>query len=254
MRRLVIVFLLLLLLPFASAHSGHAGAEDTPTQLFEKCPPDLSWQQWHMIQEHNIQDFDPESFFHLHVSSDKSHLLEKDILNMYGLLRDKVVGKGDGMGKHDDSEGISEDEKHLILTKVLNLIDLNNDRKISFNEWLNFINNNGNLPDFGVGPGHHSDDFEYEYEVHHWNKYHQDDDPDVKILHKEDIEHELLHHEHDIDHAYTEQDTQNLNIDSKDPPDNDINNNTPKHKVIKINDSYLNTLINLYNIPTKYLF
>ena len=40
------------------------------------------------------------------------------------------------------------------------------------------------------------------YEEHHWRKYHANDDPDVKIKHKEDIEHELLHHQQEIEETH----------------------------------------------------
>jgi hypothetical protein len=50
------------------------------------------------------------------------------------------------------------------------------------------------LPDFGFGPGHHGDD-EYEYEIHHWEKYHGEDTKMEDLTHPEDIEHFRLHEE-----------------------------------------------------------
>lgn len=38
------------------------------------------------------------------------------------------------------------------------------------------------------GPGHHGD-AEYEYEIHHFEKYHNEDSPDSELNHPEDIEH-----------------------------------------------------------------
>lgn len=46
----------------------------------------------------------------------------------------------------------------------------------------------GALPDFGVGIGHHGDE-EYEYEIHHWEQHHTEEDGDEKFIHPEDIEH-----------------------------------------------------------------
>lgn len=44
------------------------------------------------------------------------------------------------------------------------------------------------LPNFGLGPGHHGD-VEYEYEIHHFEKYHGDDTKVEDLNHPEDIEH-----------------------------------------------------------------
>ena len=81
------------------------------------------------------------------------------------------------------------------------MIPHGNPEGISQAEWLKFYENGGRLPDLGYGPGHHLG-FEEEYEEHHWRKYHANDDPDVKIKHKEDIEHELLHHQQEIEETH----------------------------------------------------
>lgn len=38
------------------------------------------------------------------------------------------------------------------------------------------------------GPGHHGD-AEYEYEIHHYEKYHNEDSTEAELNHPEDIEH-----------------------------------------------------------------
>jgi hypothetical protein len=49
------------------------------------------------------------------------------------------------------------------------------------------------LPDFGLGPGHHGDD-EYEYEIHHYEKFHGGEDvKEEDLTHPEDIEHFKKH-------------------------------------------------------------
>jgi hypothetical protein len=48
------------------------------------------------------------------------------------------------------------------------------------------------LPDFGFGPGHHGDD-EYEYEIHHFEKYHDENTKEEDLIHPEDIEHFRKH-------------------------------------------------------------
>jgi hypothetical protein len=53
------------------------------------------------------------------------------------------------------------------------------------------------LPDFGYGPGHHGD-IEYEYEIHHFEKYHSEDSTEEELNHPEDIEHFKLHDEMDL--------------------------------------------------------
>ena len=39
-----------------------------------------------------------------------------------------------------------------------------------------------------MGPGHHGDD-EYEYEIHHFEKFHNEDTTEEELTHPEDIEH-----------------------------------------------------------------
>lgn len=183
-----------LLVSTVLAHGTHE------TDLKEPLPAGLTWEQWHMKQEHGLDEFTPEVFFDLHDIKSKGYLDKNDVLNAYGLSRDEVVGKGDGLGSHDDSEVIDEEKKASIFSKIMLLMDSDIDQKITREEYLKFAENGEGFPDLGVGVGHHGD-FEHEYEVHHWNKYHRDQDPDIKIVHKEDIEHELLHHEHEIEHG-----------------------------------------------------
>ncbi|KAK6197459.1 uncharacterized protein RJT21DRAFT_56962 [Scheffersomyces amazonensis] len=186
------------ILAIALAHGDHGSG----AQIKQK-PATLSWQNWHMIEEHGIESYDADLFFRLHDVSNRGFWYEEDILNLYGLLRTNIVGDGSGMGKHQDhdEEIINEDAKTFVITSILNAIDKDHDGKISLAEWKQFTNNGGELPDFGYGQGHHFD-FELEYEQHHWQKYHAKDDPDVLIKHKEDIEHELLYHEHEIEESH----------------------------------------------------
>jgi hypothetical protein len=76
------------------------------------------------------------------------------------------------------------------------MVDTDNDGIISIDEWKSFMARGGELPDFGLGPGHHGD-YEYEYEIHHWLEHHAKDDPEVKNVHPEDVEHEKLFHAHE---------------------------------------------------------
>ncbi|KAF5209031.1 hypothetical protein E0198_004945 [Clavispora lusitaniae] len=176
--------------------TGHTLAHGKPAPK----PADLTWEQWHMKEEHEMDEFDPSSFFLLHDLENKGYWTETDILYVYGLTRDSVVGDGSGMGEHDHNEQISKEDKDKVVRTVLKMVDSDHDGQVSREEWMDFSKSN-QLPDFGFGPGHHMD-FEAEYENHHWNKYHRDQDPDVHVKHKEDIEHELLHHLHEIDETH----------------------------------------------------
>lgn len=180
------------------AHEVHVPAPDA-----EASRP-AEWDDWHMVSEHNVDQWDAPTFFKLHDVSDKGYWDHLDILYIYGLAKDKLVGDGLGMGQHDHGhEVVSAEDKQRIVNTILGLMDVNSDGRITIDEWLAFVGKGAHLPDFGYGQGHHLD-FEAEYEDHHWNQYHRDADPDVLIKHKEDIEHELLHHFHEIDEAHDE--------------------------------------------------
>jgi hypothetical protein len=71
-------------------------------------------------------------------------------------------------GLYDKSNIDTPQEKRdEVVHEVMLLIDRDGDGAITRQEWLDFIVAGGELPDFGVGPGHHGDD-EYEYGIHHW--------------------------------------------------------------------------------------
>lgn len=165
----------------------------------EAPPTGMSWEEWHMSHEHQMDKYTPEQFFALHDIRKKGYMDRSDVLSLYGLDRREVVGTGDGMGQHDESEQVDDEMAQRVVNVIMRLLDVNDDSKILQSEYLEFAKMGHKFPDLGVGVGHHSD-FELEYEIHHWNKYHKDADPDVKNVHKEDIEHELLHHEHEIEH------------------------------------------------------
>lgn len=150
-----------------------------------------------------MDEFDADVFFKLHDLQNKGRWSKADILNLYGLARETIVGDGSGMGEHTshNEEAITQEAKDNVVKTVLSILDKNEDEEITLSEFRDFTHNGGLLPDFGYGQGHHLD-FESEYEEHHWKKYHQSDDPEVLIKHAEDIEHELLHHEHEIEESH----------------------------------------------------
>ncbi|KAI3403608.2 hypothetical protein KGF56_003653 [Candida oxycetoniae] len=175
------------------AHGGHS-----QTVLREK-PANLRWQDWHMLEEHGLSEYDGKTFFILHDLKGRGYWDKNDVLNIFGLVHEQIIGDGSGMGAN--RRIVTPEDQIMVIDSIFKLFDKNLDGSISLDEWLEFHNKGGELPDFGFGSGHHLD-FESEYEEHHWNKYHAKDDPETKIKHKEDIEHELLHHKYEIEETH----------------------------------------------------
>jgi hypothetical protein len=99
-------------------------------------------------------------------------------------------------GLYDKSAShISEEAKEAATQKILDLYDTDKDGWISLQEFEAGWTDRGiRLPDLGFGPGHHGDE-EYEYEIHHWEKYHGDDTKMEDLTHPEDIAHFKMHEE-----------------------------------------------------------
>lgn len=72
------------------------------------------------------------------------------------------------------------------------MLDTDGSGAVTRDEFVMFINEGKTLPDMGTGPGHHGDD-EYEYEIHHWEKYHDENTKLEDLTHPEDIEHFRKH-------------------------------------------------------------
>lgn len=81
-----------------------------------------------------------------------------------------------------------------VLNTLLGLLDEDGDFSVTMEEWKSFLARGKTLPDLGTGPGHHGDD-EYEYEIHHWEKYHDENTKLEDLTHPEDIEHFKKHEE-----------------------------------------------------------
>ena len=135
-----------------------------------------------LVEEHHITAFDAGVFFSLHDYDSTGIWSQDDIRRTYGL-------------SDPSTATIPEEKKHEVIQEVLKLYDTDNDGVISLHEWHQATDNGVKLPDFGLGPGHHGDD-EYEYEIHHWEKYHSGDDvKEEDLTHPEDIEHFAKHEE-----------------------------------------------------------
>jgi hypothetical protein len=72
---------------------------------------------------------------------------------------------------------------------VLDLYDHDKNGAISYAEYTISEAKGVRLPDFGYGPGHHGDD-EYEYEIHHWELYHDENTTEEDLIHPEVSGHE----------------------------------------------------------------
>ncbi|WZH39424.1 Secretory pathway [Fusarium acuminatum] len=103
-----------------------------------------------------------------------------------------VDANADWMTKH--MAGMADKRKEEVRDILLGLLDKDSDSSVSRQEWVDFIKSGKTLPDLNTGPGHHGDD-EYEYEIHHWEKYHDDNTKLEDLTHPEDIEHFKKHDE-----------------------------------------------------------
>ncbi|KAG9660478.1 putative secretory pathway protein, partial [Aureobasidium melanogenum] len=154
-----------------SAHGG--GHEQAPIAA------DADWATRHMAEEHHINSFDAGSFFNLHDYDSSGTWTPDDIRKTYGL-------------KDESTKDLSDEKKEEVVRKILDLFDKDRSGSVSYAEFLIADAHGIKLPDFGYGPGHHGDD-EYEYEIHHFEKFHGDDTTEEDLTHPEDIAHFRKH-------------------------------------------------------------
>lgn len=67
------------------------------------------------------------------------------------------------------AKDVPQNKKDEIVNEIMRLLDKNGNRLIERGEWETFTKEGKELPDFGLGPGHHWD-MEMEYEIHHWER------------------------------------------------------------------------------------
>lgn len=94
----------------------------------------------------------------------------------------------------DSNKAMPQTRRDHVARTLLDLLDSDGDGSISRDEWASFIDAGKTLPDLDTGPGHHGDD-EYEYEIHHWEKFHDENTRLEDLTHPEDIEHFKKHEE-----------------------------------------------------------
>ncbi|KAH9825536.1 putative calcium-binding protein [Teratosphaeria destructans] len=164
------------LVALAIAHGSHEQ---------QAIDPNANWATKHMAEEHHITSFDDASFFNLHDYDSSNEWTAEDLLKTYGL-------------KDSSTSHISQADKNAAVARVIKIFDRDLSGTISFAEYTVGTAQGLELPDLGYGPGHHGDD-EYEYEIHHFEKYHGDGEVKEEDLnHPEDIEHFRKHEEMEL--------------------------------------------------------
>ena len=128
-----------------------------------------------------MESWDAGAFFALHDYNSDGKWQGDELLRTYGLM-------------DESNKDVPQRRRDEILSELLKLLDTDGDGVVSRDEWMAFMKSGGRLPDLGTGPGHHGDD-EYEYEIHHWEKYHGEDTKLEDLTHPEDIEHFRKHEE-----------------------------------------------------------
>ena len=131
------------------------------------------------LEEHHLNGFDAGSFFNLHDYDSSGSWTPDDIRRTYGL-------------KDESTKDVPESKKEEVVRTVLDLFDKDKSGSISYAEFTVGDAHGIKLPDFGLGPGHHGDD-EYEYEIHHFEKFHGADTQEADLIHPEDIAHFQKH-------------------------------------------------------------
>ena len=133
------------------------------------------------LEEHHIESFDAGSFFMLHDYDSSGSWTVDEVRKTYGL-------------DDESNSGVSESSKQAAIRTVFDLFDPDKTGFITREAWLKADADGMRLPDLGFGPGHHGD-MEYEYEIHHFEKFHGDDAKEEDLTHPEDIEHFRRHDE-----------------------------------------------------------
>ncbi|MCJ1391358.1 hypothetical protein MMC18_004221 [Xylographa bjoerkii] len=131
------------------------------------------------IKEHHIANFDPGAFFSLHDYDSSGGWTPDEVRRTYGL-------------DDESARDVSAEKREEVTREVYRLFDMDKNGIIEREEWMALCESGVRLPDFGLGPGHHGDD-EYEYEIHHFEKFHNENTKEEDLIHPEDIAHFAKH-------------------------------------------------------------
>ncbi|MCJ1444795.1 MAG: hypothetical protein MMC23_005297 [Stictis urceolatum] len=137
----------------------------------------------HLAEEHHLDNFDAGAFFSLHDYDSSNGWTPEEVRRTYGL-------------EDESTKDVPADKREEVTREVFKLFDEDHNGVIERDEWLRRTGAGVRLPDFGLGPGHHGDD-EYEYEIHHFEKFHDENTKEEDLIHPEDIAHFAKHDRED---------------------------------------------------------
>lgn len=122
----------------------------------------------HPTEEHHISNFDAGAFFSLHDYDSSLAWTPDEIARTYGL-------------NDESAKDVSDEKRREVIHDVLDRFDRDHDGYVTRTEFMDTWREGQRLKDFGLGPGHHGDD-EYEYEIHHFEKYHDESKSPLSLL------------------------------------------------------------------------
>ncbi|KAK4051826.1 hypothetical protein OIV83_002531 [Microbotryomycetes sp. JL201] len=152
-----------------SAHGGHGddgqGNQDTGHAILLQDDPTYTYAELHMAQEHHMDNFDIQAFFHLHDLNRDGILDVNELESIYGVHHEKrKSASGVPLEVHTQ-------QAREIVQAVLEKLDTNKDGVLTMREFI--AGGVGGLPNFkGVADLGHHYDAEGEYFLHHEEQYH----------------------------------------------------------------------------------
>ncbi|KAM0788410.1 hypothetical protein ACM66B_001547 [Microbotryomycetes sp. NB124-2] len=173
-----------------SAHGGHGddAADDNGHAILLQDDPTYTYAELHMAQEHHMDNFDIQAFFHLHDLNRDGILDVNELESIYGVHHEKRKSAS-GVPLEVHTQQAKE-----IVKAVLEKLDTNKDGVLTMREFV--AGGVGGLPNFkGVADLGHHYDAEGEYFLHHEEQYHNTPETqnEEDYIHPEDIEHFMRH-------------------------------------------------------------
>ncbi|TNY24458.1 hypothetical protein DMC30DRAFT_413073 [Rhodotorula diobovata] len=139
----------------AAAHGDYAEVDENP---------DATYAELHMAQEHHMDSFDIQAFFHLHDLNRDGVLDRNELESIYGVHHEKRRKGAKNLEVHTQ-------QATEIVDQVLDRLDQNRDGVLTMREFV--AGGVGGLPNFkGVEHLGHHYDAEGEYFLHHEERYH----------------------------------------------------------------------------------